>query len=128
MDKKKLGICMDHSTAKLIPFPINIDLDQTIHCSFTHQAKEEAMQKGESAMHSKEQGAQNDYYRTLAAIIRDYDEVLLFGPTDAKTELYHTFEHNNIFADIKVEIRQADKMTENQQHALVRQYFEGERD
>ena len=119
---------MDHSTAKLIPFPINIDLDQTIESSFTHQAKGEAMQRGESAMHTKEQGEQNDYYRTLAAIIRDYDEVFLFGPTDAKTELYHTFEHNNIFADIKVEIRQADKMTENQQHALVRQYFEGERD
>lgn len=128
MDKKKLGIYMDHSTAKLIPFPINIDLDQTIQCSFTHQAKEEAMQKGESAMHSKEQGEQNDYYREIAAIIQDYDEVLLFGPTDAKTELYHTFQRHNSFANIKVEIRQADKLTKNQQHALLRHYFEGERD
>ena len=119
---------MDHSTANLIPFPINIDLDQTIHCSFTHQAKEEAMQKGESAMHTKEQREQNDYYREIAAIIQDYDEVLLFGPTDAKTELYHTFQHHNSFTNIKVEIRPADKLTKNQQHALVRKYFEGERD
>lgn len=124
---KKLGIWMDHSIAHLIVFPIDSNANQDIECSFTHEAREESLQRGESTMHTKEQGEQNDYYRELAAIIRDYDEVLLFGPTDAKTELYYTFNENNLFADIEVEIMQADKMTENQQHAFVREYFENKK-
>jgi ADP-heptose:LPS heptosyltransferase len=74
-------------------------------------------------MHTREQGEQADYYRELADLIRQYDEVLLFGPTEAKTELYNTFKDNHLFSEIKVEIRPADKMTENQQHTFVSSYF-----
>ncbi|MGY4386460.1 hypothetical protein ACVWYN_003515 [Pedobacter sp. UYP24] len=123
--KLKIGIWMDHSVANLLdysgyPMPIN-----TIECKFTHQVKEEALKRGEQTMHVKEQSEQADYYRQLAAIIIKYDEVLLFGPTEAKTELYNSFKDDNLYSKIKVKILPADKMTENQQYAFGKAYFEG---
>lgn len=115
---------MDHATANLISFPADPTTGQTIHCSFTHQAKETALQRGENEMHTKEQGEQAAYYQELANIIRNYGEVLLFGPTEAKTELYYTFKDNHLFADIKIDILPSDKLTSNQQHAFVKDFFE----
>lgn len=124
--KTKIGIWMDHSVANIIDYPATPILTRTIECNFTSKAKEEALTRGESTMHTKEQGEQADYYRELADLIRKYDEVLLFGPTEAKTELYNTFKDNHLFSKIKVGIRPADKMTENQQHAFVSSYFKAE--
>ncbi|MFC4141281.1 hypothetical protein [Pedobacter mendelii] len=121
--KKKIGIWMDHSVANLMDYPASPILTRTIECNFTSKAKEEALTRGESTMHTKEKGEQADYFRELADLIRKYDEVLLFGPTEAKTELYNTFKDNHQFSKIKVEIRPADKMTKNQQHAFVSSYF-----
>ena len=39
-------------------------------------------------MHNKEQHEQSDYYKKLGETIKNYTEVLLFGPTDAKVELF----------------------------------------
>lgn len=55
--------------------------------------------------------------------MKEYDDVLLFGPTDAKVELLHMLESDNSFSKIKIETRQADKMTENQEHAFAKDYF-----
>jgi stalled ribosome rescue protein Dom34 len=38
-------------------------------------------------MHQKEQHEQSDYYKKIGEAIKNYQEVLLFGPTNAKTEL-----------------------------------------
>lgn len=124
--KPKLGIWMDHSVAHLTDYPADPLQTRTIECSFTHQAKEEALQRGESTMHNKEQSEQAAYYKELAEVIRQYDDVLIFGPTEAKTELYDTFKDNHLYSTIKVGIKPADKMTENQMHAFIKGHFEGE--
>ena len=74
-------------------------------------------------MHNKEQHEEADYYKELGEIIRNYNDVVLFGPTEAKVELYNFLRKDHRFADIVIEIKPADKMTENQQHAFVREYF-----
>jgi len=56
-------------------------------------------------------------------VIKNYDEVLLFGPSEAKAELYNILKAEHQFTKIKIEIKQTDKLTENQQHAFVRDYF-----
>ena len=81
------------------------------------------MQKGESMMHNKEQQQESAYYKTLGESIKNYDEVVLFGPTNAKVELLNILKADNHFSKIKIETMQADKMTENQAHAFVRDYF-----
>ena len=55
--------------------------------------------------------------------ILNFSEVILFGPTDAKVELFNILKANHNFENIKIDVQQADKMTDNQQHAFVRNHF-----
>ena len=120
---KKVGIWMDHASAHIIEFTSNPIETKTILSKFTHEEKETSLSKSESLMHNKEQHEQSAYYKKLGETIRNYDEVILFGPTDAKVELFNILKADHHFEKIKVEIKQTDKMTENQQNAFVKSYF-----
>jgi hypothetical protein len=121
--EKYVGIWMDHSIANVMEFTANPIETRTIESKFTHEVKEESLSKSENLMHNKEQHQQSEYYKKLGAIIKNYSGVLLFGPTDAKVELFNILKADHHFEKIKIEMKQADKMTENQQHAFVREYF-----
>jgi stalled ribosome rescue protein Dom34 len=120
---KKLGIWMDHASADLILFSKKAIKLDTILSNFTHQDKTETLSKGEKKMHHKEQQAQADYYERISDEIKKYDEVLLFGPTDAKTELFNILKEDRSFGSIKIEIQQTDQITDNQKLAVVNAYF-----
>jgi hypothetical protein len=120
---EKLGIWMDHQSANLMEFTTDPIQTKTIHSKFTHQVKELTMHEGENRMHHKEQHEQAEYYKELGDIIRGYKAVVLFGPTEAKTELHNLLLKNNLFSKIHIDVRTADKMTENQQHAFVKDFF-----
>ncbi len=123
MKAHKLGIWMDHMNAHLIEFRSDNSETITIHSKFTHEAKVNSIEHGENKMHSKEQHQQREYYLALEDVIEGYQDVLLFGPTDAKVELKNMLDKNNACAGIRIAVEQADKMTENQQHAYVKHYF-----
>ena len=120
---KYLGIWMDHSNANLMELTAATIETKTIDSTFTHEAKEESLSKSESLMHNKEQHQQSEYYKKLGDIIRHYKDVILFGPTNAKVELLNILRADHLFATIKIEVKQTGKLTENQQHAFVREYF-----
>tara|TARA_R110002126_G_scaffold277560_1_gene423505 strand:+ start:67357 stop:67770 length:414 start_codon:yes stop_codon:yes gene_type:complete len=120
--QKNLGIWMDHSTANLI------DLDskkntQAIVSNFTNNTKEEALNRSESLMHNKRQQMNEAFYKEIAAKILKYNNVLLFGPTNANVELHNYLDKDLHFKDIKIDVASADKMTNNQQVAFVKQHF-----
>jgi ADP-heptose:LPS heptosyltransferase len=85
--------------------------------------KEESISKGESGMNTKEKQLKNEYYKELAKILRKYEGVLLFGPTTAKTELVNILKEDHHFDKLKIDVQSSFKMTENQQHAYVKEYF-----
>jgi stalled ribosome rescue protein Dom34 len=120
---KKLGIWMDHHNAHLIEFSTEVKETKTITSDFTFQDKEETLQRSESEMHNKEQHKQTTFYKNLAAVIKDYNEVLLFGPTDAKVELFNFLKENHKYDNIKIEVKNTDKMSDVDQHHFVRDYF-----
>ena len=120
---KKLGIWMDHSEAHIIEFSSEAKEIGTVKSDFTFEDKEETLQRSENAMHNKQRDKQRIYFKKLASIIRDFGEVLLCGPTDAKVELFNFLRKDNLFQKIKIEVKNADKMTDAQQHAFVRDYF-----
>ena len=74
-------------------------------------------------MHNKEQQQLNDFYKKIIAVLKNYDEILLFGPTEAKTELANILKENHYFDKTEIDVIPTDKMTENQQHAYVNSYF-----
>ncbi len=120
---KRLGIWMDHSAGHLIEFNSGVMVTQTISSDFTHHDKEQSLQKNEHQMHHKEQQHQTHFYRSLGDVIKKYDEVILFGPTEAKSELFNMLRKDHHFDKINITVKPADKMSEGQQHAFVRDYF-----
>lgn len=120
---KNLGIWMDHANAYLMELTVAPIESKTIDSKFTHEAKEQSLSKSENLRHNKERHQQSEYYKKLGEIIKHYQHVILFGPTNAKVELLNTLRANHLFAKIKIEVKQTGKLTENQQHAFVREYF-----
>jgi hypothetical protein len=120
---KRLGIWMDHSSAHLSEFSNDPIATKIIASNFTHEDKEHSLVKGEGLMHKKEQHRHAAYYKEIGEAIKDYDEVILFGPTDAKVELYNILRSDHLYTKIKIEIKQTDKMTEYQQHEFVKAHF-----
>jgi hypothetical protein len=120
---KFLGIWMDHSSAHLIEFSKESMETKIIVTEFTHENKESTLERSEHVMHNKENHMRADYYKKLGEVIRDYQEVLLFGPTDAKSELANLLLADHRFAKVKIETQSADKMTEHEQHSRVKEYF-----
>ncbi|QBZ98510.1 hypothetical protein [Flavobacterium sangjuense] len=120
---KKIGIWMDHSIAHLMEFSSNPFEVQTIESNFTHQEKMESLLKGEDHLHNKEQQKQSKYYNKLLAAVKKYNEVILFGPTNAKEELFNVIVADARFHNIKIQVKQTDKMTPREQHAFVRDFF-----
>jgi len=72
---------------------------------------------------NKEQNQLSGYFKRLSDVIKDYNEVVLFGPTHAKDELKNILKVDHHFDDVKIEVKPMDKMTENQQEAFVKEYF-----
>jgi len=120
--EKKIGIWMDHAHAHLIKYADPM-VTKVVTSNSTHEEKEKTMQRSENMMHNKEQQQDSEFYKVIGEFIKKYDDVLLFGPTNAKIELMNILKADNHFSKIKIETRQADKMTENQEHAFVRDYF-----
>jgi hypothetical protein len=121
--EKKLGIWMDHASAHLLEFTNEGVEEKTVTSKFTHAVKEETLSKSENVMHNKEQHQQAAYYKELGETIKNYNHVILFGPTDAKSELLNILRGDHRFEKIKIETQQADKMNATQQHTFVQDYF-----
>ena len=119
----KLGIWMDHANAHLMEFTTNVITTDIISSRSTHQEKEQSLSKSENVMHNKEQQQQAAYYHKLGDVIKNYEDVIIFGPTNAKSELLNILKADHHFEKIKLEIEQTDKMSQNQQHAFVTDYF-----
>ena len=121
--KKFLGIWMDHANANIMALTDKPIETISIASAFTHEVKLAVLEKSEKLMHNKEQQEQADYYKKLIEIISKYDEVVIFGPTDAKSELLTKLRKDHLLKNIKIDIQKADKMTEKQEHAFVLEYF-----
>lgn len=121
---KQLGIWMDHSTANIMELSNGKVVSKILESTPAFPEPVQNLRMDESLIHHKEQNHQSDFYKTLSNIINDYKEVLLFGPTEAKTELFNLLKDNRRFDKIKISVKPADKMTDNQQQAFVKKYFD----
>ncbi|MBC7650739.1 MAG: hypothetical protein H7101_03215 [Deinococcales bacterium] len=118
-----LGIFMDHASAHLMEFTADPIETTTINSAFTNIEKTDTLGKSEHTMHNTENHDQLAYNKKLSEVVRNYTDVLLFGPTDAKTELFNFLREDHRFDNIKIQVQPTDKLTENQQHAFVKHHF-----
>ena len=114
---------MDHSIAHIMEYSGQAIETKILTASSTHHGNKDHPDSGENKAHNKEQQLESGFYKALGEVISQYDEVLLFGPTDAKIEFFNMLRTDRHFEKIKIDTKQADKMTENQEHAFVSEYF-----
>lgn len=113
---------MDHLHANLIDLDA-VKNNHTIKSNFTFSVKEETLSRSENIMHNKEDQMHEAFYKKIADEIVKYDNVLLFGPTNAKAELHNYLNKDLHFKDIQIDVQPADKMTDNEKIAFVREHF-----
>lgn len=123
MEKHKiLGIWMDHSSAELIDLNKK-ETTSHIKSDFNFEVQEEILQRSESHMHNKRQQLHEAYYKAIGEKILSYEHVLLFGPTNAKSELHNYLKKDLHFKDIQMDVESADNITENEKIAFVKKHF-----
>jgi stalled ribosome rescue protein Dom34 len=120
---KKGAVYMDHFTANIIEYYDTATALKTIELEFSHAEKEHVLQKGEIHLHNKEQGKQIAFYKKLQHELLNYDEIVLFGPTTAKTELYNIISADADFNEAKITLKNTDKLTKNQQIEFINDCF-----
>lgn len=118
---------MNHSRANLMEFTTDMKEVKVILSTFTSQVRANSLGKSENLMHNKEQHQQSEYYKEIGEYILQYTDVLLFGPTDAKSELHNLLKADHHFDKINITVKHASKMTENQQQAFVRDHFSNDK-
>ena len=80
-------------------------------------------QQGDDQLDNKFNEQLNKFYEKVIARIREADAVLIFGPGEAKLELEKRIVHEKVRVP-SMKIETADKMTQRQIAAKVRNYFQ----
>lgn len=120
---KQLAIFMDDTNALLMELYNHMIVSRNI--VFKSRENEEYIQNNYilPSYGNDKQQYQSAYYNELGDIIKNYEEVVLFGPTDTKKELYKLLETDHCYKDIKIELVTTDKMTNAQIHEFVLAYY-----
>jgi stalled ribosome rescue protein Dom34 len=122
-DKKYLGVWMDHSVAHFVEYTKHSTPIDNEDIMLKQEDKNTVASNSENTIQNKENQKQAEFYKKLADVIKDYDEVLLYGPTNAKAELHNILKEDHHFDNIKVETESADHLSHNQQVAFVKAHF-----
>ncbi len=100
--EKKTGVWMDHSTAFIIKFTDSDQLPQIITSGFDIQLKRRMPSQSEKSRLSLLHRKKRTYHKSIAAALIESDEVFLFGPTDAKRELFKMLRNEENFDAITI--------------------------
>ena len=119
--KRRLGVWVGHSDAHLMEFKTDIIELNTIESTFTYQDKIE--EENERKKHAKEKRKHTKFYKDLSETIKYYDEVVIFGSSDSKKELADILASDDTFSKVKIEVKETEHLTEEQQHKFVKEHF-----
>jgi len=123
--KRKVGLWIDHKKAVIFSMSDEgaeikrISSEMEKHIKFSGGAQEASE---EDQRDKRFTGHLNNYYDKVISYIRNAESILIFGPGEAKSELKKRLENEKLHDNI-VGMETADKMTDNQIVAKVRQRF-----
>lgn len=119
----KVAIYMDHFTADVIEYFTIAKLIKTIKSEFNLSEKKNIIQKGESHLHHKEQDLQQKFYQAIKDELKQFDSILLFGTTNAKTELLHILQADTAFVSKEITLKNTEKLTDKEKNKFVNDFF-----
>ncbi|MDN3676863.1 hypothetical protein QWY90_06015 [Flavobacterium paronense] len=120
---RRVGIWLDHTTARVIAYNTEELKATTLKSDLRGLDNQEGLQHSESLLQHKENQKLKAFYKAIIAIIKDYDEILLFGPTGAKVELFNLIREEHKYDNLKIETKSAKKMSPPEEHAFVVNHF-----
>ena len=126
--KKTVGLWIDHQKAVIVSVTGAEEEINLIQSDIEEQRIEEQGRQNGRSIPSDDIRLRvltehlNNYYETVISCIRDAESILLFGPGEAKGELKKRLEKDNL-GDRIVGVETADKMTDNQIAAKVKEHF-----
>ncbi|CAM2830490.1 hypothetical protein [Flavobacterium frigoris] len=119
---KKMGIWMDYSIPYLTGFTSNsFEIIKAESTSF--ESTKLYPIKTLAALLEKRDRLLQTYYYKIASKIKNYDRIIIFGPTNAKTELFDVLSEDDRFLKTKIEITNTDQMNPAEQHQFIKNYF-----
>jgi len=134
-DIKRIGLWLDQTEAHFIHPTVTTNEPENTASELASQVRH----KGESAdgvrlggfrstnnenhKQHREQDALHKYYKELQHKLLEYDEIYIFGPGPARSELYNLMKEDAHFSAKNIHSESADHMSENQLHAKVKAYF-----
>lgn len=122
----KTGVWMDHSNAHIISLANTVQMPQTIASGFTGRDKEKIPGQSKSTMLCLQQREQSAYHKNIAAALIESNEVFLFGPTDAKDDLYKMLREDHNFDAVTIEFYNSYKIIGSEDFELSENCFSGQ--
>ncbi len=121
---KQLGIYLDYTHAFLMEFENELIVSRDIEFEFDKKSKADPDNDDELAQRKeKHHHLQPAYFFDICDIIKNYNQVVLFGPNDAKDELFNLLGFDRDFKNMKIQNIDTDKMTDVQIHDFVKEYY-----
>ena len=119
--KKHVGVWIDHRKAVVVS--INGESEE-IHSVVSGVEKHVRYSGGtpEDQQEHRFTNHLNEFYASIIALLHDADSILILGPGEAKVE-FKTRLESNALGDRIGGIETADKMTDRQIAAKVREHF-----
>ncbi len=121
--KKPVGLWIDHRNAVIVFVDGKEEEIKLITSKEeTQHGQSGSSQPADDIRQRELTGHLNSYYDEVISCIRDAESILIFGPGEAKGELKKRLEKDSLGGRI-VGIEPADRMTDPQIVAHVREYF-----
>jgi len=113
------GVWMDKENAIIITQTEDADY------GISEKLKAEGHQASgsEHSMNNAQHGDNLKYFKSLAAMLHNYDEILVFGPGKAQEQFKNHLDSDAIFKNKKISLDSGEHLTDPQMTAKVREFF-----
>jgi hypothetical protein len=124
-----VGIWIDHEKAVIVRASAGSTTSETVESEVGgHPRFGGALVDGGEKKYEERHGQNLDrYFDAVIDQLAGPERLLIFGPGEAKRELERRFRHSKSHAGCVVDVETADKLTDSQVVARVKEYFGIER-
>ncbi|MBE2247342.1 MAG: hypothetical protein IAE67_08795 [Candidatus Competibacteraceae bacterium] len=136
--KKRIAVFLDQTEARLISIQEGVAaFEDVVESPYTGQRREpgegsddtrftnsfSSFSNNEFSKNRIMENELNSYYKQLESRLESYDEILLFGPGQAKKELRNRMDEMVAYRKKEIRVENCDRMTDNQLLEFVRNQF-----
>lgn len=118
--KQYAGVWLDNTKAMIIT---NTSGSGDYAIQDKVKARENQSGGSEHAINNAKQSETLKYFKSLASLLTNYDEILLFGPGKSQEQLQNHLQEDAQFKNKQITIDSAEHLTDPQMIAKVRDFF-----